>query len=88
MIEPSGSIRSLSVVDWNHQKRVDFQGEIESDSLVSEIVAEAVHKLDLPRNTPYAAVLDGRKLPRNATLAESGVEDQSEIMVAPEVSAG
>ena len=82
------SIDALAVVDWNGQRRVNFEGEIETESLVSEVLAEAIHKLDLPRNVPYAAVLDGRKLNRNESLAEAGIKANDEIMVTPEVSAG
>ena len=89
MGDTNGSISALSVVDWNRQRRVQFNGEIELDSTVSEIVAEALHKFDdLPRNVPYAAVLDGRKLNKSDSLAEAGVKENSELMLAPEVSAG
>ena len=82
------SLNTLSVSDWNQQKRVDFEGEIEPECLVSEVVAEAVHKLDLPRNTPYSAVVEGRKLNGSDTLSEAGIKSRDEIMLTPEVSAG
>ena len=88
MGESKGFIDTLSVRDWSSQRRVQFEGEIETELLVSEVLAEAIHKLDLPRNVPYSAVLDGRKLNRNDSLAEAGIKANDEIMVAPEVSAG
>ncbi|NOZ20005.1 MAG: hypothetical protein GXP25_02840 [Planctomycetes bacterium] len=88
MGEPRGFIRSLSVTDWNQQKRVDFDGKIELDSSVGEILKEAVHRLDLPRNTAYSAVLEGRKLINSETLDKAGVKEADEIMVTPEVTAG
>lgn len=88
MTNEASNISSLSVVDWNRSRRVSFEGEIESDSLVSEVVAEAIHKLNLPTNVPYSAVHDGRKLNSGATLAEAELGTDAEIMVTPEVSAG
>jgi len=88
MSDSKGSLSALSVVDWNHQKRVQFEDGIETDSLVSEVVAEAVHRLELPRNVPYSAVVGGRKLNKSDSLAEAGLKTDDEIEVCPEVSAG
>ena len=88
MTEETSGISSLSVVDWNRTRRVSFEGQVESDSLVSEIVTEAIHKLNLPSNVPYSAVHEGRKLNAGATLAEAELGSEPEVVITPEVSAG
>jgi len=81
------NISSLDVVDWNQISKVTFQ-DVAPESLVSELVAESLLKLDLPRNTPYGAVVDGRSLNGNESLASAGIGENSEVMLTPRVVAG
>ncbi len=80
--------RGLAVMDWSGQRRVEFEGEIPGNILVSELISEAIHRLDLPRNVPYSAVLDGPKINQGDSLNEAGIKPNDEIMVTPMVSAG
>ena len=80
--------RGPTLTDWTGQKRVEFEGDVPRDILVSELVAEAIHRPDLPQNVPYSAVVDGRKLNQGDSLAEAGVTSNDEIMVTPTVAAG
>ena len=80
--------RGPVLTDWTGQKRVEFEGDIPKDVLVSELVAEAIHRLDLPQNVPYSAIIDGRKLNQGDRLDEAGVTSHDEIMVTPTVAVG
>ena len=80
--------RGLTVMDWSGQKRVEFDSEMPEDVLVSELVSEAIHRLDLPQNVPYSAVVDGKKLNQGDSVTEAGIGPDDEIMVTPTVSAG
>lgn len=88
MTQAENTVSAFSVVDWNGQKRVEFEGNVDMESTVSEVVAEAVHRLDLPQNVPYSAVVDGRKLNKNESLYDAGLKHNDEIIVTPTVSAG
>jgi len=76
------------LMDWTRQKRVKFESDMPEGLLVSELVSEAIHRLDLPQNVPYSAVVDGRKLNQGDSLTEAGITPDDEIMVTPTVSAG
>ena len=78
---------SLAVSDWNASRRVDL-ADVPSDLTIGEIITEVRNALSLPNDTPYHLVHKGEKLTRGATLDEVGVENQDEITIAPEVSAG
>jgi hypothetical protein len=55
---------------------------------VGELLAEAKVELGLPPRTPYHVVHNDTKLSHGLTLEEVGVQDEAEVTVAPEVSAG
>lgn len=88
MKEQTKSLDLLTVSDWTQQISLEFSGGIETDRRVGELVAEAVHKMDLPRNTPYSAIHEGVKLNSGDTLEEAGITNAAQITLAPEVSAG
>ena len=89
------SISRLSVTDWTGQKRAEISGEMEPETTrLSEITRKAVEALDLPQNTPYSLfrnASDGRddeKLNQSDTIQQAKIEEDSNLMIAPEVSAG
>lgn len=88
------TLSTLSVVDWSRQKRAVLNGEIQSDTRIGEITNMAIHALGLPTNVPYSAFVarsNGerqRKLNKTDTISDVTLDDNAELMVAPEVSAG
>jgi hypothetical protein len=55
---------------------------------VAELLDEARRVMDLPIDTSYQAVLEGRQLNRMDTLEEAGVDSDVEMEIVPEVHAG
>jgi len=95
MSEKQRTISRLSVTDWTGQKRADINGEMEPNTTrLSEITRKAVEALDLPQNTPYSLFRhapdgsDDEKLNQSDTIDQAKLENDSNLMVAPEVSAG
>ncbi|MFQ6113208.1 MAG: hypothetical protein ACE5NG_03860 [bacterium] len=88
------SISTLNVVDWSRQKRAVLNGEIDADTRIGEITSMAIHALDLPKNVPYSAFIttsDGQqeqKLNKSDTVGDAKLKDGTEMLIAPEVSAG
>ncbi|MBN2410574.1 hypothetical protein JXQ31_02705 [candidate division KSB1 bacterium] len=95
MSEKQTSVSRLSVTDWTGQKRAEISGDMEPNTTrLSEITRKAVEALDLPQNTPYSLFRhapDGRddeKLNQTDTIQQAKLENDSNLMIAPEVSAG
>jgi hypothetical protein len=88
------AISTLNVVDWSRQKKVVINGEIGPDTRVGEVIHMAVNALDLPPNVQYGVFVNsredqhGQKLNKSDTVLEAQLENDSELMIAPEVSAG
>lgn len=78
---------NLAVVDWSRSRRADLT-EVPSAMTVGEFMPEIREAMELARDTPYALIYEGTKLARNLTLAEAGVQEGAEMVIAPEVSAG
>lgn len=83
----SASIK-LTGIDWSEQKRVQMDGGVPSDTTVGEVLSEMVRAMQLPATTPYAAYYQGRKLNRADTIESAGLENEAEIVLSPEVTAG
>ncbi len=86
-------LSKINVVDWSRQKKAVLDGEIESDTRIGEITSMAIHALDLPKNVPYSTFVTSngqkqRKLNKSDTINDVKLQDDAELMVAPEVSAG
>jgi hypothetical protein len=89
------TLSKLNVVDWSRQKRVELNGSIEPDTRIDDIIYQAVNAMELPQNNvQYGAFINpsdgqrGQKLNKSDTVAEANLEDEMELMIAPEVSAG
>jgi len=81
------SITRIRAVDWTGQKRATLNGTlITSDITVGELAEAIRDRMQLPRGS-YAVYLGDRKLNRGATLAESGVGQDAELELSPEVKA-
>lgn len=77
----------LAVRDWSRSRHATLFG-IPTDVTVGELLAEVRDEMELPRETPFHLLYDGQKLNRTLTLEEIGLEDEAEMTIAPEVSAG
>jgi len=73
--------------DWQRTRSVDLEDVVRS-ATVAEIVEAAREALNLPLDTSYQAVLDGRALNSLETLKEAGIEMDAEMELIPEVHAG
>jgi len=73
--------------DWEGARRARLEA-VPRSATVGEIVSEAVRSLGLPFQSFYQALFRGRELRSGDTLAELGIESDSEIELMPEVTAG
>ena len=82
-------VKKLKGVDWSGQKQIELNGQgIPPDTTVSEVMAAMVRLMELPGNTPYSLFYKNQKLNRSETIEEIGIENEDEVVVAPEVTAG
>jgi hypothetical protein len=77
----------LAVSDWSRTHTANLW-DIPADITVGELLTEVRDEMQLPRETPFHLLYDGQKLNRTLTLEEIGIEDDAEVTIAPEVSAG
>ena len=77
---------TLSVSDWEHTKSVVLEFPI--DASVAEAVDEARHELALPEDVLYQALHGSEQLDGLATLRETGLREDAEIDLMPDVKAG
>jgi hypothetical protein len=85
--ETTPELVNLLFTDWDgsHHARLD---DVPRNATVAEILDEARRAMDLPIDTSYQAILDGRQLSRMETLAEAGINADAELEIIPEVKAG
>ena len=81
-------IKTLKGVDLSGMKTAVIDGDIPADATIGEIVSEMTRAMSLPRDTTYHAEYQGRRLNRSETVMEAGLEDDAEIRLHPEVTAG
>ena len=81
------STMTIEVKDWSASRRAKLN-DLPGDMTVAELIGEVRDAMSLPRDTPYHLIHDGTKLHRSATLEEGGVCTESDLTIAPEVSAG
>ncbi len=81
------STMTIEVKDWSASRRAKLN-DLPGDMTVAELIGEVRDAMSLPRDTPYHLIHDGTKLHRSATLEEGGVCAESDLTIAPEVSAG
>jgi hypothetical protein len=77
----------LAVRDWSRSRNAELS-EVPTDITIGELLSEVKEEMHLPRETPYHLLYSGQKLNRSLTLQEIGIEDEAEVTIAPEVSAG
>lgn len=80
-------INTLTAVDFSGQRRVPLAA-VPIQATVGEVVSEMARALELPRDATYHAEYQGIKLNRSDTLQEAGLEDDAEVTLYPEVTAG
>ena len=81
------STMTVEVKDWSASRRAEL-ADVPEDMTVAELIGEVREAMSLPRDTPYHLIHDGAKLHRGTTLEQAGVRAESELTIAPEVSAG
>jgi hypothetical protein len=79
---------TLDVVDWNGSRHAAIE-DVPSDVTAGEIIDNEIREaFALSAGATFHLIYNGEKLNRNQTLEELGVEDNSSLEVAAEVSAG
>jgi hypothetical protein len=78
---------NVTFTDWEGVRHVHLD-EVTRSATVAELLDEARRVMDLPIDTSYQAVLEGRQLNRMDTLEEAGVDSDVEMEIVPEVHAG
>ena len=78
---------NVTFTDWERVRQVHLD-EVTRSATVAELLDEARRVMDLPIDTSYQAVLEGRRLNRMETLEEAGVDSDVEMEIIPEVHAG
>jgi hypothetical protein len=78
---------NITFTDWEGVRQVHLD-EVTRSATVAELLDEARRVMDLPIDTSYQAVLEGRQLNRMDTLEEAGVDSDVEMEIVPEVHAG
>ena len=81
------STMTIEIKDWSASRRAKLN-DLPGDMTVAELIGEVRDAMSLPRDTPYHLIHDGAKLHRGVTLEQSGVRAESDLTIAPEVSAG
>ena len=83
----AGDFVSIRARDWEGARTVHLD-DVARESTVGQVVGESVRALRLPFSDFYQAVFRGRELNHSDTIGEAGLENESEIELVPEVSAG
>lgn len=79
---------TLDVTDWNGSRRAAIE-DVPVDVTAGEIIDNEIREaFALGAGTTFHLLYNGEKLNRNQTLEELGVEDNSVLELAAEVSAG
>jgi hypothetical protein len=78
---------NVTFIDWEGVRQAHLE-EVTRRATVAELLDEARRVMDLPIDTSYQAVLEGRQLNRMETLEEAGVHSDAEMEIVPEVHAG
>lgn len=78
---------NITFTDWEGVRHAHID-EVTRNATVAEVLDEARRVMDLPVDTSYQALLEGRQLNRMDTLEEAGVDADVEMEIVPEVHAG
>lgn len=79
---------TVAIVDWSRSRGAAEFTDLDGDTTVSELLADAREALRLPRDGVYSLIRGNDKLARTATLDEAGISDRETLEISPEVSAG
>lgn len=79
---------TVAIVDWSRSRGAAEFTDLDGDTTVSELLADAREALRLPREGEYTLIRGNDKLARTATLDEIGIQDQETLEISPEVAAG
>jgi hypothetical protein len=78
---------NVTFTDWEGMRRVSLE-DVARNATVAELLDEVRRAMDLPNDTSYQALLDGRELNQMETLEEAGIVSEAEMEIIPEVHAG
>jgi hypothetical protein len=79
---------TLEVVDWNGSRRVALE-DMPADLTAGEIIDNEIREaFALGAGATYCLLHNGTKVNRNQSLSELDLEENAELEVAAEVSAG
>ena len=84
---PASEFINLVAKDWEGTRRAEL-ADVHRGTTVGEVVTASARELDLPFQNFYQALFRGRELNHGDTLDEAGVDQDGEIELVPEVSAG
>jgi hypothetical protein len=78
---------NLRFTSWDGNRGATLN-DVMRDATIGEVLDEARRVMDLPIDSAYQALLDGRELNNMDTLADVGIESEAELEIAPDVQAG
>jgi hypothetical protein len=84
---PKSELIDVRLTDWEGSRQAVLEA-VSRGSTVRQVVSEAVLLLGPPFDQLHQVVFRGRELDPGATLEESGIENDSELSLVAEVSAG
>lgn len=86
-VEPRAQFVNLALQDWQGTRQVHLD-DVPRNATVAEVLDEARRMMDLPLDTNYQAVREGRALNNMETLEDVGINADASLEIHPDVSAG
>ena len=86
-VATANDLVTIHARDWEGARKVHLE-DVARTTTVGQLVGESVRALQLPFRDFYQAVFRGRELNHSDTIEEAGLDNESEIELVPEVSAG
>ncbi len=83
----AGDFVKITARDWEGARKVHLD-DVALTTTVGQVVGESVRALQLPFGDWYQALFKGRELNHSDTVEEAGLDNEGEIELVPEVSAG
>jgi len=78
---------NVTVRDWEGRHQVALE-DVPRNATFAELVQEARRQLGLRIDVEYQAVRDGMMLNHMQTLEDAGIENDADLEIHPQVSAG
>jgi hypothetical protein len=85
--ERTPDLVNIRFSDWEGTRHAHLD-DVMRNATVAEILDEARRVMELPIDTSYQAVLNGRQLNHMETLEEAGIDSDVDMEIVPEVHAG